>query len=273
VTSDESHGSQIADWMSGWGTGIVMAPEHDRLPRLKGGTYGMVDMSASVLDYLGLPVPPTTLGRSFFRDYSEPREMVSYTSGKLRWHTRDNLRYECSSDSSHCRVGKADSLIGNTAAPLEPEEAESAPLMYARAEVLDDKLIAEGRPQLMQFANGEVRRLPEKVANEWNDNLVGAQYLDFPAKSKVHVSMRIKAVEAGQGGVRLTLNLRQWEYLVTDIAHPPFPVLQAGQEATVAFDFDNPEARQAFSFHLLGEGKDAAVQVEEFNVTVDRRGG
>jgi hypothetical protein len=272
VTSDESHGSPLADWMSSWGTGIVMAPEQDQLPRLKGGTYGMVDITASVLDYLGLSLPPTTLGRSFFRDYSEPREMVSYTSGKLRWHTRDNLRYECSSDSSHCRVGKADSLIGNTSTPLGSDKAESAPLYFARAAVLDNKLIADGRPQVMQFANGEIRRLPEKMVNEWNENLVGAQYLDFPEKSKIHVSMRIKAVEAGKEGIQLKLNLRQYEYLVTDIDYPPFPLLHTGEEAEIRFDFDNAKARQAFSFHLFGEGRDAAVQIEEFNVTVDRRG-
>jgi hypothetical protein len=125
----------------------------------------------------------------------------------------------------------------------------------------------------MRFADGEVHRLPEKVVNEWNENLIGAQYLDFPAQSKVHVSMRIRAVEAGQEGVRLRLNLRQFEHLVTDIDHPPFPVLQAGDEAEIAFDFENLKARQAFSFHLVGEGRDAAVQIEEFNVSVHTRDG
>ena len=272
VTSDESHGSQIATWMSSWGIGIVMAPEQERLPRLKGGTYGLVDISASVLDYLRLPLPPTTLGRSFFRDYDAPREMVSYTSGKLRWHTRDDLLYNCISDSSHCRVGKAKSLLGFPPSPLEPDSVESAPLFFARAAVLDNKLIADGRPQLMRFANGEIRRLPEKVVNEWSENLVGAQYLDFPERSKIHVAVKVKAVEAGDGGIQLKLNLRQYEYLVTDISYPPFPRLQTGQEAEIAFDFYNPKPRQAFSFHLFGEGRDAAVQIEQFNVTVDRRG-
>ncbi len=272
VTSDESHGSALADWMSSWGTGIVMAPEHDRLPRLKGGTFGLVDMTASVLDYLGLAVPPTTVGRSFFRDYAEPRDMVSYTSGKLRWHTSDNLRYECSADSSRCRVGSVGSILGFPPVPLAQDEAQSSPLFFARASVLDDKLITDGRPQLMRFATGETRRLPEKVVNEWSENLVGAQYLDFPERSKVHVSMRIKAIEADAEGIQLQLNLRQYEYLVTDIDYPSFPVLHAGEVAEIAFDFENPQPRQAFSFHLFGEGRQAAVQVEEFNVTVDRRG-
>lgn len=272
LTSDESHGAEIADWVSSWGIGIVMVPEQDRLPRLKPGTFGLVDISASVLDYLGLAVPPTVIGRSLFRDYSEPREMVSSTSGKLRWHTRDNRRYECSSDSSRCRVGTADSLIGFPPVPLELDAEESVPLFYARAALLDDRLLADDKPRLMRFADGEIRRLPERVVNEWSDNLVGAQYLDFPERSKTHVSVRIKAVEAGDEGIQLKLNLRQYEYLVTDIDYPPFPLLRSGDVATIAFDFTNPKARQAFSFHLFGEGKDAAVKIEEFNVTVDRRG-
>jgi hypothetical protein len=144
--------------------------------------------------------------------------------------------------------------------------------LFARAGVLDNKLIEDGRPHLMRFANGEVRRLPEKVVNEWSENLVGAQYLDFPEASKIHVSVKVKAVEAGDGGVRLKLNLRQHEHLVTDIAYPPFPLLHTGEEAVIAFDFENTKARQAFSFHLFGEGKNAAVKIEEFSVTVDRRG-
>ncbi len=272
LTSDESHGAALADWVSSWGLGIVMAPEQDQLPRIKQGTFGLVDINASVLDYLGLPVPPTVIGRSLFRDYSEPREMVSETSGKLRWHTRDNRRYECSSDSSRCRVGTANSILGFPSAPLELDHEESAPLYFARAAVLDDTLIAQGRPQRMRFASGEIRRLPEKVVNEWSENLIGAQYLDFPERSKTHVSMRIKAVEAGTEGIQLKLNLRQYEHLVTDIVYPEFPLLHSGDVATIDFDFTNPKARQAFSFHLFGEGNNAAVKIEEFDITVDRRG-
>jgi len=110
------------------------------------------------------------------------------------------------------------------------------------------------------------------VVNEWSENIVGAQYLDFPEKSKTHVSMRIKAVEAGDDGIQLKLNLRQYEHLVTDISYPPFPLLHTGEVTEIAFDFDNHKERRAFSFHLFGEGRDAAVKIEEFNVTVDRRG-
>jgi len=273
VTSDESHGSEIAEWICSWGTGIVMAPEQEQLPRLKKGTFGLVDISASIIDYLGLPQPPTNIGRSFFRDYAESREMVAYTAGKLRWHTKDNLLYECGWNSDTCQVTKADSMLGFPPGPFELYKEHGSSFFFARAVVLDDKLIAGELSREMRFANGEIRPLPEKVVNEWSENLIGAQYLDFPENSKIHVSMKIKAVKAGDEGIQLKLNLRQFEHLITSISYPPFPLLHAGEVTEIAFDFDNPEARQAFSFHLFGEGKDAAVQIEEFNVTVHRQGG
>ncbi len=273
VTSDESHGSEIAEWICSWGTGIVMAPEQDQLPRFKKGTFGLVDISASVIDYLGIPQPPTIIGRSFFRDYDKPREMVAYTAGKLRWHTSDNLLYECGWNSDTCQVTTADSILGFPTVPFKLYKEHDSSFFFARAAVLDDRLIAGEGSREMRFANGEIRALPEKVLNEWADNLIGAQYLDFPEKSKIHVSMKIKAVKAGEEGIQLKLNLRQFEHLITSISYPPFPLLHTGEIAEIAFDFDNHEARQAFSFHLFGEGKDAAVQIEEFNVTVQRQGG
>jgi hypothetical protein len=86
------------------------------------------------------------------------------------------------------------------------------------------------------------------------------------------VSVRVRAISAGGDGLRLKLNLREYEHLVGDISYPTFPLLQAGEVSDVAFDFENRRERRAFSFHLFGEGKDAAVQIEEFNVTVDRHG-
>jgi hypothetical protein len=49
-------------------------------------------------------------------------------------------------------------------------------------------------------------------------------------------------------------------------------VFHTGEEGGIEFDFENPKERKSFSFHLVGEGKNASVQMLEFNVTVDRRG-
>lgn len=268
ITSDESHGAELAEWISSWGLAIVLAPEAEQLPRQKQGGYGLVDTEVSILDYLGLPIPTGVVGRSLFRDYNTPREMVSYTTSKRRWHTADNLRYECS-DDGRCRVGKADSLLGAPPTEfLQDAEGKKNPI-FRIAAVLDHNLLPKSGARTLKFASGEIRRLPEKVKNEWSDNLIGAQYLDFPAHSKVSVSIGIKVLQAPAEGVQLRLVLKQWEGTIKSIEHSGFPVLHAQEEGKLDFTFANQEARQAFSFHLLGEGKNAAIELQKFDVTIE----
>jgi len=269
VTSDESHGEKGGDWYSSWGLGVVLTPEHDILPRIKRGTYGMVDIEASVLDYFNLPMPPSIIGRSIFRDYDRPRDMVSYTGGKLRWHTAENVLYECGRDGV-CQKMQADSIIGPRPATVEQDTENSAGRLFGLAAVLDHKLQGQEQKKVLQFAGGEILQLPKAVRSEWSDNLIGAQYLDFPENSKVHVDIKLKAVSAQKEGVQLTLTLRQFEKEVSTIKHPPFPLLHAGDECHVQFDFRNPEPRQAFSFHLVGAGKDSSIQFEKFEVVIER---
>ncbi len=269
ITSDESHGAEGADWYSSWGFAIVLAPEQDRLPRVKKGSYGLVDIEVTVLDYLNLPMPPSIVGRSMFRDYNTHRDMVSYTSSKLRWHTADGFLYECGRDGN-CQKMKAQSLIGPRPALFEQDTEKSAGRLFGLATVLDHKVSSGQQKQVLQFAAGEIRKLPEKINNEWTDNLIGAQYLDFPENSRVHVDIRLKAVRAPEEGVQMKLTLRQFEKEVTDIDYPPFPLLRAGEEGHIQFDFQNPQARQAFSFHLVGEGDDSSVQFDKFEVTINR---
>jgi hypothetical protein len=272
ITSDESHGSPQAEWISSWGLGMVLAPEHKRLPRIKEGGFGLVDITPSVLDYLGVKMPPTLMGRSLFRTYTTPREMVSYTTSKRRWHTSDNLRYECT-DDNRCWVGIAPSLLGPPPADFAPDTGDGGVRLVRIAKILDHKLLGEEGTKVLQFANGERRKLPEKITNEWGDNLVGAQYLDFPGKSKIEVSIRYKALKAPPTGVQLKLLVKEWEYTQHDVPIPVFPVVHKGEEGEVEFEFTNPKARQYFSFHLLGEGKNAEIQMEEFNVKITREEG
>jgi len=122
--------------------------------------------------------------------------------------------------------------------------------------------------RVLQFASGELRRLSAKASNDWADNLTGAQYLDFPAGSEVKVTVRVKAMKAPPSGVYLRLLAKQWEYDQADIPIPEFPALRTGEECQVEFSFTNPEARQSFSFYLLGEGKNALIRMDEFTITV-----
>jgi len=264
ITSDESHGAPEADWVSSWGLGIVLAPG-DALPRLKQGGYGMVDITASVLDYFGLPMPPAIIGRSFFRNYTQPREMVSFTASKRRWHDAAGIRHECSEDGL-CRMVPAASILGTVENFQDDEDGKK---LFAIDALLDRNLTAAAPDKrALRFANGELRRLPAKIRDAWTDNLSGAQYLDFPAGSEVKVTVRVKALEAPPDGVHLRLLVKQWEYDQTDIPIPDFPVLHTGEECLVEFSFKNPERRQSFSFHLLGEGENAVIRMDEFTVTI-----
>ncbi len=268
VTSDESHGSDLADWISSWGLGIVLAPEKQQLPRIKVGGYGLVDLTASVLDYLGLAIPPSVIGRSLFRDYDQSRDMVSFTASKLRWLT-GGKRFECT-DNGGCRGGRAASILGDPPADFRRDNKSEGSRIFAIAQTLDNKLLAHPNSKVLQFAKGEVRKLPEKIGSEWSENLVGAQYLDFPAESTVHVSVRVKAVKAPSRGINLNLLIKEWNEDSHDIPFDNFPVLHAGQEGKVEFSFYNPKPRQSFSFFLVGEGKNGLVKLEDFTVTIDR---
>jgi hypothetical protein len=271
ITSDESHGSGLADWISSWGLAVVLAPEKRQLPRIKTGGHGLVDMTASVLDYLGVEPSPSIIGRSFFRQYDTPREMISYTSSTRRWHTAGGLRYECA-DDGRCRVGVASSILGEAPdmTPLGNRDGDS---LFGFTAALDRKLQKPSKTRVLQFASGELRRLPDKMTSEWADNLIGAQYLNFPANASIRVTIRYKAMETPETGVHLKLLLKQWEAPRGDIEMPEFPVLFAGEEGEIKFKFKNPKAGQSFSFHLLGEGENAVIRMDEFSVTVQKGRG
>lgn len=272
ITSDESHGSDIVGWASSWGLTLLLTPDQDRLPRIIDGTFGLVDMEASILDYLDLTIPASVIGRSFFREYRTQREMLSYTSSTLRYHSAEGQRYECTRDGT-CQYGTAPSILGPPPAHFNRDDQGLGPHLFAMATVLDHKL-ASGKPtQSLQFASGQIRQLQAQVSNEWTDNLIGAQYLDFPAGSQVRVAIRIKALKAQPEGIQMKLTLRQFEQEVTSITYSPFPLLHAGEESRLEFSFTNPEPRQSFSFHLTGAGKDATIRLEDFRITVDRGKG
>lgn len=86
VTSDESHGIDGVRLASSWGFNLTLAPEQAELPRVKRGTYGHIDLAASLLDYFALPIPDALGGRSLYRNYDSGREMIAYTNGMLRYH-------------------------------------------------------------------------------------------------------------------------------------------------------------------------------------------
>ena len=267
VTSDESHGARQADWISSWGFNIVFAPEQVRLPRVKSGTYGLMDIEASVLDYFELPIPDQVAGRSIFRDYRTGRDIASYTGGVLRWQTADNKRYECTVMEG-CRVCDGAGILGRRPANCGWDRQGMDRSLFRMAYALDHTLDGGNGERVMRFADGDIRRLPEKVRNEWTDNVIGAQYLDFPEGSTVHVAIKLKAPPDNGSDVQMKLTLRAWEKEVGGIDYAPFPVLKPGESTSLQFAFENERRRQSFSFHLFGEGIKSRIQIDEFTVTV-----
>ncbi len=267
ITSDESHGADLATWVSSWGLGMVLGPDTPELPRIKQGSYGLVDITVSVLDYFGLPVPLSVIGRSIFRDYTTPREMLSYTAAALRRHTSGNMRYECS-DDGRCLGGPAKTIIGEPPEPLQPVSEAQAREMQAIAQTLNNTLQSTGRERVLSFASGEQRRVADAPGNDWSGNLIGAQYLDFPANSSVDVRMRLKVLEAPAEGAHFKLLVKEWEYDSSSIVPPELPVLQKNESLERSFSFTNVKARQNVSFYLIGKSANTLVQIDQFDVVI-----
>lgn len=264
VTSDESHGIDNVRLASAWGLNLILAPEQDRLPAIKGGLYGQVDLTGSVLDYLGLPVPGSLIGRSLFRDYPNGRPMISYTNGLLRLHDGQQSFTECDFQQV-CRRYRSDGFISSQARLLTRVQGREARQISRSAALLDQSLLGGATEQQYQFASRERIALKPSIQDDWADNLIGAQYLELPAHSRTTVSIKISPWQLERGGARLQLKAKEFDRDVP-IDLPTLPPLKPGQALELTFTFNNPQARKAFSFHLLGEGKGAIV-INDFSLS------
>jgi hypothetical protein len=264
VTSDESHGIDALRLSSAWGLSLIFAPERNELPDFKQGVYGHVDLAASILDYFGFPATGL-MGRSQFRDYTQGRDMFSYTNGFLRYQHADGRFHECQFQSG-CRDYQQDGFISPTEKDNHAADANVANRIQSLATRLNQSMSLQSEEQDFMFAQGDKRTLKAKQGNEWTDNLIGAQYLEFASGTRTHVSLRIKALKTDKYGAKLTLSLKEFDR-DSDVHAPELPLIRQGQDIAIEFDVDNPNGRKAFSFHLLGTGK-GKIQIDEFRVTV-----
>jgi phosphoglycerol transferase MdoB-like AlkP superfamily enzyme len=265
VTSDESHGVENLRLASAWGFNLMLAPERAALPAIKRGVYGHVDLTASVLDYFALPVPENIAGRSLLRDYATPREIMSYTNGLLRLHDGSTF-IECNFQQT-CRRYASTGFIAGEAEYLGRLRGRQARLFRQRADLLDQSVSGGQVGLRYQFATRQPIDLREEARDDWADNLIGAQYLELPQGTRTRVTLKIAGLGLDDSGVKLLLKTKEFERDVAlDI--PELPPLQAGQPLEVSFDFDNPQTRKAFSFHLVGEGR-GAIRIDDFSVITE----
>ncbi|MDR7023030.1 LTA synthase family protein [Pseudomonas peli] len=265
VTSDESHGLENVRLASAWGFNLLLAPEQAQLPAIKQGVYGHVDLTASVLDYFAFPVPSNIAGRSLLRDYATGRQIISYTNGLLRQHDGQGTLTECDFQNV-CRRYASTGFIADSARYLGRFSGKPARLISQQAALLDQSLSNGGQiKQSYQFANQQPIRLKPSVSDDWADNLVGAQYLTLGAATQTTVTLKIRALRMDKKGATLQLKTKEYDRDV-DVAIPPLPLLTRDKPVQVSFTFDNPQARKAFSFHLLGQGQ-GAIEIIDFSVS------
>lgn len=263
VTSDESHGIENVRLASAWGFNLMLAPEQAQLPSIKSGVYGHIDLTASVLDYLALPLPENIAGRSMLRDYSHGRQIISYTNGLLREHDGQGTLTECNFQQV-CRRYASPGFIAEQAEYLGRVSGKPARQVSLRAELLDRSLSDGQGNQLLQFASNERIRLRTTPGDDWADNLIGAQYLELPKGTQTRVTLKINALNMSEAGATLRLKTKEFDRDVL-INVPEIPRLKKGQPVELSFTFDNLDTRKAFSFHLMGEGK-GSIEIADFSV-------
>lgn len=179
--------------------------------------------------------------------------MMSYTNGMLRHHDGKDTFVECDFQQV-CRRYRSEGFIADEAEFLGRFSGRQARLVSQRAAVLDHSVQQAGQlGQEFQFATHERIRLKPETHNDWTDNLIGAQYLEMPKNSRTTVTLKIRALQMDRNGARVTLKTKEFERDVP-IPVPDIPRLLKGKPLDMSFTFDNPEARKAFSFHLLAEG-------------------
>jgi phosphoglycerol transferase MdoB-like AlkP superfamily enzyme len=263
ITSDESHGIEKQRLASAWGFNLLFAPEQEQLPSVKSGVYGHVDLTATVLDYLKLPMPENISGRSLLRNYGSGRQMLSYTNGMLRKHDGQGRFIECDFQQI-CRSYASQGFIADHARLLGRSGHREGRLLAQQTSQLDNSLHSDQTQQQYQFATRERINLQKISRDDWADNLIGAQYLELPKGTHTTVSLSIRALNQSAKGALFQLKTKEFDREVL-LPIPQMPVLEYGKPLQVSFGFDNSEERKAFSFHLLAQGQ-GAIEISDFSV-------
>ncbi|MGE7956155.1 LTA synthase family protein [Pseudomonas sp. NPDC089530] len=268
ITSDESHGIDGVRLASSWGFNLMLAPEQAQLPKLKSGTYGHVDLSASVLDYFGFQPPDNLSGRSLLRDYALGREIMSYTNGKLRYHDGQGTLTECDFQQ-RCRYYASPGFIADSATFKGQYGGLRARQISARAEGLDRTLLQSSLNLHYQFGSPAIIPLQAQIKDDWADNLIGAQYLEMPKGSQTRVRFTVRSADPQQNAYILLKGKEREQDVALGL--PDEMLVTPDQPLEMDFSFANPESRKAFSFHLLGYGL-GAVEVSDFSVITELPG-
>jgi hypothetical protein len=194
VTSDESFGVDDYDDQTkllsyNWGFMIVKPPE--------GGTrvikepYYQADTALSIVDYLGLTGP--FVGRSFFREYHRPRQLVFANTyqRKVYWAS-STVAVECDEDLKTCErhTFGDQGLFGAERVSTRASERDVAPLReLISAATAHRSERQHGTTQLMQN-NAVVQDIGPTSAGL----VFGGQYFTLDEDQEVAVTLRASVV-------------------------------------------------------------------------------
>lgn len=193
VTSDESFGVDDYDDQTkllsyNWGFLIVKAPEGS--PGAVTAPYYQADTPISIADYLGLAGP--FIGRSFFRDYQQPRQLAfgNTYQRKAYWASTSAL-LECDEDLRDCQRHGVNGghIFGPERSSQRATERDIAPLReLVSATTGQQRERALGTTQLMQ--NNAV---VYPVSPNTQGLMFGGQYFTLEADQEVAVSLSMSS--------------------------------------------------------------------------------
>lgn len=196
VTSDESFGVDDYDDQTrllsyNWGFLIVKTPEGSRGAIT--APYYQADTPLSIADYLGLAGP--FVGRSFFRDYSQPRSLAfgNTYQRKAFWASASAV-VECDEELKACQRHRVNDghLFGPERTTQRAAERDIAPLReLISATTAQQRERAFGTTQLMQ-SNAVVY----PVSSSTQGLVFGGQYFTLEADQEVAVSLSLSSVGA-----------------------------------------------------------------------------
>lgn len=177
-TSDESHGVPGHPLGAGWGLFAALAPGLP--PQLAKGIFGQIDVRASVLDYLSLPLPEQQIGRSIFRRYetSDPRAILFFD-----YMLSDGLLQRCRDGCQQYPLSDEKLFVPEYRTTFSDNRAQSDRYLAVFARASD-------------FYGSDTRRPLLRVHNvEWSGaRAVIAEDMILPAKSHLEVNLDIESL-------------------------------------------------------------------------------
>jgi len=194
VTSDESFGVDDYDDQTkllsyNWGFMLVKPPEGGT--RVIDEPYYQADTALSIVDYLGLAGP--FVGRSFFREYQRPRQLVFANTyqRKVYWAS-PSAAVECSEDLDDCErhAFGEHGLFSVDRVSSPASEHEVAPLrVLVNAGKQGQSERARGTTQLMQS-----NAVLQDVSAGSQGLVFGGQYFTLEADQEVAVTFSASTV-------------------------------------------------------------------------------